>query len=287
MLPTFNNPDLPATRSEMALPLKVGNEVIGALDIQSIESDAFHTDDIALFNTLADQVAIAIYNNQLYSETLRSLNEAQNLHRQYLRAEWGQDTAQRRTHGYRYTPTGLTPLEANLRKPTLAAGQTTLKKDADDSETPDQTALAVPITVRGETIGVIHVKDTGEERIWTEDEVTVVNSVANQVAVALENARLFENTVRRAEREKKVLEITAQIRATNDPEQMMQVAVNELSKVLRASRTQIFVRATAGEVSEEPKEHFVDGSQFSSGSNGHNRSDEGHGFDSILPNPSA
>ena len=66
----FNNPDLPNTRSEMALPLKVGDQVIGALDIQSTQPNSFQEGDIELFNTLADQIAIAIYNNQLYIETL-------------------------------------------------------------------------------------------------------------------------------------------------------------------------------------------------------------------------
>ncbi len=89
----FNNPDLPNTRSEMALPLKMGNTIIGALDIQSTEPNAFHTEDIELFNTLTDQVAIAIYNNQLFVETLKALDEAQKLHRQYLQSEWAKDTA--------------------------------------------------------------------------------------------------------------------------------------------------------------------------------------------------
>ena len=102
--------------------------------------------------------------------------------------------------------------------------------------------MAVPITIRGETIGVIHVQDQGEDRLWSEDEIAVVNSIANQVAVALENARLFENTVRRAEREKKVLQITAKIRSTNDPEEMMQIAVSELQQALNATRTQIYIR---------------------------------------------
>jgi GAF domain-containing protein len=69
-----------------------------------------------------------------------------------------------------------------------------------------------------------------------------VSSIANQVAAALENARLFENTVRRAEREKRVLQITARIRSTNDPGEMMQIAVSELQQALGASRTQIYIR---------------------------------------------
>jgi GAF domain-containing protein/HAMP domain-containing protein len=261
----FNNPDLPHTRSEMALPLMVAGQVIGALDIQSTDSNAFLETDIELFNTLADQVAIAIYNNQLYSETLSALNEAQNLHRQYLTNEWNQDLSIRRVRGYLYNHAGISPQNTELAawKTVINTGQPVIEQIAGSNGTPDRATLVVPITVRGETIGVVHVQDQGEDRSWTDDEVAVVNNVTSQVAVALENARLFENTVRRADREKKVLEITARIRASNDPERMMQIAVDELQRALGASRTQIYIRRLEKDgIQSDPPER-------PNGSNGH------------------
>jgi GAF domain-containing protein/HAMP domain-containing protein len=240
----FNNPDLPDTRSEMALPLKVGDQVIGAIDIQSTHPNAFRADDIELFSTLADQVAIAIYNNQLYMETLHALDEAHNLHRQYLRSEWAQDTAQRKVLGYVFNESGISPqlVENPLWRKVFTSGDPLYAVLPSSNGSPNKAVMAVPIAVRGETIGVIHVQDQGENRLWSEDEISVVNSIAAQVAVALENARLFENTIRRAEREKKVLQITAKIRSTNDPEEMMRIAVSELQQALNASRTQIYIR---------------------------------------------
>ncbi len=240
----FNNPDLPATRSEMALPLKVGDQVIGAIDIQSIRSNDFHEDDIELFSTLADQVAIAIYNNQLYVETRQALEESQNLHRQYLHSEWAQDTARRKVLGYLFNQSGISPQQAEnpLWKKVFASGDPVYAVLPSSNGSPDKSVMAVPISIRGETIGVIHVQDQGENRLWSEDEIAVVNSIANQVAVALENARLFENTVRRADREKKVLQITQKIRSTNDPQEMMAIAVQELQQALSATRTQIYIR---------------------------------------------
>jgi GAF domain-containing protein len=88
---------------------------------------------------------------------------------------------------------------------------------------------------------MIRVQDNGADREWTEDELNTIKSVADQVAVALENARLFEQTVRRAEREKKALEITNKIRSTNDPKEMLRIAAEELQAALRASRTQIIL----------------------------------------------
>jgi GAF domain-containing protein/HAMP domain-containing protein len=240
----FNNPDLPTTRSEMALPLKAGNQVIGALDIQSEEANAFNPEDIELFATLADQVAIAIHNNRLYLDTVRALDESQNLHRQYLRGQWSEEVSRRRILGYLYNQNGISsqPDESPLWKKVFSHGEPVYSVLPNTAGDYNQAVMAVPISVRGETIGVIHVQDQGESRVWSDDEIAVVNSIASQVAVALENARLFETTVRRAEREKRVLQITARIRSTNNPEEMMRIAVSELQQALQATRAQIYIR---------------------------------------------
>lgn len=240
----FNNPDLPDTRSEISLPLAVGNTIIGALDIQSTEPNAFQPEDVELLNTLANQVAVAIYNNRLYLNTLLALDEAENLHRQYLRSEWAEDAAHRKVRGYVYNQAGISPQnnENPIWKQVFSTGEAVYAVLPSSNGAPVKAMMAVPIEVRGETIGVIQVQDQGEDRLWSEDEITVVNSIASQVAVALENARLFENTVRRAEREKKVSQITARIRSTNDPEEMMKIAINELQQALHATRSQIYIR---------------------------------------------
>ncbi|TLN05731.1 GAF domain-containing protein, partial [bacterium] len=239
----FNNPDLPMTRSEMALPLKASGQIIGSLDVQSTESSAFSTDDIALFNTLADQVAIAIENNRLFAETAQALEEAQNTHRQYLRQEWDREMTEHQHNGYMFTPQGV------VAQTVLADGadaphgkDPTSRAKVDDGQ---HASTAVPIQVRGETVGVIRVQDGGENREWTDDELNTIKSVADQVAVALENARLFEQTVRRAEREKKAMEITNKIRSTNDPKEMLRIAVEELQGALKASRAQIILEPSS------------------------------------------
>ncbi len=273
----FNNPDLPLTRSEMALPLKVGSQIIGALDIQSTLSGAFKQEDIDLFATLADQIAIAIYNNRLYAETARALQEAQTLHRQYLRSAWTQETASRPVHGYLYNRMGITPQDVELPtwKTVFAEGKPVIQVSEGQNGAPNLASMAVPITVRGETIGVVHVQDQGADRQWSTDEIAIVEDVATQVAVALENARLIETTVRRAEREKKVLEITARIRATNEPDRMMQIAINELQQALGATRTQIYVRAPVTEASVDLGSPAGDVPQNGNNSNGKNHRSSG------------
>jgi len=240
----FNNPDLPLTRSEMALPLKSGDQIIGALDVQSTESNAFTHDDIELFSTLADQVAIAITNNRLYAETARALEEMQRIHRQYLQQEWHSEMSGRPRPVYVYTHQGLFERQEVNETPEMQAALETGQPAINLGDDLQNSSMAVPIRLRGETIGIIHLQEkTIENREWDPEEVETVKAVADQVAQALENARLFEQTVRRAERERKVLEITSKIRSTNDPQQMLQIALEELKHSLRANRAQIILQA--------------------------------------------
>ncbi|MEJ5313204.1 MULTISPECIES: GAF domain-containing protein [Anaerolinea] len=262
----FNNPDLPTTRSEMALPLKVGDEIIGALDVQSELPNAFSEEDLSVFTTLADQVAIAIYNNQLYNETLRALAEAQQLHRQYLQQEWAKEVRTHQHRGYRYSAKGVEPIHEDLDLKDVEYvyqnGKPYIFTEALSDNT-QRAVLSVPISIRGEIIGVIRVQDQGEARVWSDNELQAVQDVAQQVGVALETARLFEKTVHRAERERRVLEITGKIRSTNDPKEMLQIAAAELQRVLGASKAQIFL------LSEDEEELSAHGN--GSGSNNGNQ----------------
>ncbi len=239
----FNNPDLPLTRSEMSLPLKSNDRIIGALDVQSTEANAFTQEDIELFSTLADQISIAIVNNQLLNETVKALEEAQRIHRQYLRREWGGEIASMRTRAYQYSQQGVNPL------PDIALPE--IKRALESGEPVAQSAvgtarpavLAVPIKLRGETLGVIHLKDASvPDRKWNEDEIMAISAMADQVGLALENARLLEKTLRRAERDRKALEITGKIRSTNDPKSMVQIALQELQQTLNATRVRIILK---------------------------------------------
>ncbi len=244
----FQNPDLPLTRSEMTLPLIIGDRIIGALDVQSTEANIFSQEDVELFTILADQVAIAIENNVLLQETVRALEASESLHRQYLLQEWGREVDERDLAGFEYTPEGVKTID---REDSLAfqkvfeAGEPVLIPVIDQPSGKSGVSLAVPISLRGETIGVINIEETRKEKKdWQKEEIQAVQSVANQVALALENARLFEQTLRRAERDRKVLEITGKIRSTTNPQEMVQIAIEELQNVLKATRAQILIQET-------------------------------------------
>ncbi len=235
----FQNPDLPLTRSELALPLKIGERIIGALDVQSTKPEAFRREDIEILSAVADQITLAIENTRLYESTRRSLAEVETFYRQYLEREWGRLRREQRLAGFRYGLTGAAPIERPVLEGEIREKITAGEMYRKSSEQVDEPAeLAIPLRLRGETIGALYITMPGGV-VWTDDEVELVNAVADRLALAMENARLFEQTARRADRERAVADITAKIRSTNDPQLMLQIAVEELRQVLGAQEIRV------------------------------------------------
>jgi GAF domain-containing protein len=234
----FNNPDLPDTHSEMALPLRSGGRVVGALDVQSTETGAFSEEDVQSLSLLADQVSLAIENARLFEETRRALAELQMISRQITREAWKRLPEQQRLIGYRYDVSGAVPLKEPLKSMGTASG--------DGKGRQQETSLVeVPIELRGEVIGTLLVQSPAGGS-WNEDQLDLIRAVAERVAFAAENARLFEETTLRAERERLVSEITGKIRSHTDPQAMLQTAINELREALGASRVEIIPQTVKG-----------------------------------------
>lgn len=232
----FKNPDLPETRSEMSLPLRAGNAIIGALDVQSTEPNAFSQDDVEVLSTLADQVSIAIQNARQFEATQKALSEAEAIYRQYLRNEWTRLTQRQDITGFTYSLLGTRQITANYS--TEETRQALERGELQILSAENTSALAIPIKLRDEVIGVLNVRaPAGHD--WLENEIDLVQAVADRVAISAENARLFEETTNRAERERIVADITNKIRSTNDPNEMLQTALAELKRALNASKVQI------------------------------------------------
>jgi GAF domain-containing protein/HAMP domain-containing protein len=229
----FNNPDLPETHSEMALPLKAAGITIGALDIQSTETNAFSNEDVKVLSTLADQVSLAIQNTRLFDQTQKSLAESESVYRQSIRETWRRLPQEQKLTGFRYNATGVRALD--IIKPSK---QTDDSKENSFAINKERQEVSVPIILRGETIGTLSVQVPKSEHIGT-DQVDLIKAVAERVALSAENARLFEETTRRAEREHLVSDITTKIRSTNDPQEMIKTAVEELKRALGATRVEI------------------------------------------------
>lgn len=222
----FNNPDLPETRSETALPLRVRGHVIGALDIQSTQTDAFSQEDISVLSTLADQIAIAIENARLFGQAQKALSDAQATYEKYVEQSWNSFVQQARHTGFIFDGKQVMPFDSQSKrdyvKPAIQTGSLSLEKS---SET-----IAVPIKLRGQTIGFLDIRSKKGERMWTRDELTLLEAAAERAALALENARLVETAQRRAARERAIGDISSKIGAVSSFEYILQTAVEELGR---------------------------------------------------------
>ena len=222
----FDNPDLPDTRSEMALPLRIGGRVTGALDVQSTQPNAFTEEDIATLTTLADQVAIAIENARLFSEAREALKASEESFGRYIRKEWSGFAGQTKSTGYLFDGKRTVPLDEKDKHEKARSlpktGRLVLDNDAGE--------LVAPIRLRGQTLGFLEVKSRNGNRKWTQDDLILLEAAADRAALALENARLVETAQRRATRERTIGEISSRIGAISEMDAIMQPAVEELGR---------------------------------------------------------
>ncbi|MBN2387730.1 MAG: GAF domain-containing protein [Anaerolineales bacterium] len=233
----FRNPDLPETRSEMALPLRIGTRILGVLDVQSKAAEAFNQDDISVLSLLADQISIAIENTRLFQETRQALDEVQNTYRQYIRQEWQVATAHQESAGYRYTGVESISLAQPVSLPgaeeSVTAGQIHT-----DYQPGSPASMAIPIKLRGETIGVVDVR-SNLNRPWSPDEIDIVQAASERLALALENARLVSAAQRRATKERTIAEIAAKISSLVDVDDLLRSAASEVSRVIPGAEVAI------------------------------------------------
>ena len=233
----FNNPDLPDTRSEVALPMKVRNETIGVLDVQSTEAGAFSSEDLQVLTALASQVSIALENAKLLTETRAALMQVQEVYNEFTRAEWSRTISQTEQPGFRYQTGRIEMLEKALQSSeVVSAAQSgeVMSTESNGSER-KRSAVAIPVKLRGEVIGILHIESNDPFKQWQPDEVSLVQAVAERAAFAMENARLFQDARRRAAKERLISEATARISSALNMENILQSTAEELERVLGGS----------------------------------------------------
>lgn len=233
----FNNPDLPETRSEIALPLRVGDEIFGALDVQSTEANAFNSEDANILSTLADQVSIAIQNARQYDETRKALAESNSLSKQFIQSGWSQFTRTHKLEGIRHTGAIATLLYKKSGK----------DKDESLSDRNQFKAkrrgavLSLPMKLRGVVIGSVDIHSP-EKRQWDQDELDIVTAIIERSAIAMENARLLVESQKLAAKERAIGEISAKIGAQGDVDELLKTTAQELGRTLPGMEITIQLR---------------------------------------------
>ena len=219
------NPDLPETRSELALPLRSRGRVLGALTVQSREREAFGADTVAALRTMADQVAVAFENAAMFMQTQRALVSERQVYGDRSREAWlqmGRDQA-----AYSADATGVR-VAGNAWSPEMvAAGQSGQVVHGGDEAT-----IAMPVVVRGEVAGVVRLRKPSNEGKWTEAEISLMETVIERLGVTLDGARLYRETQITAARERTIAEATTEMREPLELEDVLQTAVREIRSVL-------------------------------------------------------
>ena len=231
----FNDPVLPDTRSEMALPLKVESVVIGVLDIQSDQPQAFNQDDIAILQVMADQLATSIERTRLSQEVERNLSELERAYGQYTREGWKKfgDSGRLINQGYRFDNIRIEPVTElpALGNEALATGMVVRSNGADASS-----VVAIPIKLRGQTIGVVNTKLKGG---FGQNTLATLESAVERLAAALESARLYEEASLRADREQSISQVTSAISSSTEYEEILRTAVTEIGTRLNDTEVAI------------------------------------------------
>ncbi len=229
--------ELPDTRSEAAIPLRARGRVLGALTVQHRLAGAFDQEVISVLQTMADQVAVALANAQLFVENRLALEAERRAYAGLQRDAWLELVRTQPERGYRFTsvphPEGeqslVVPLAGSWRKEMIQAME---QNDAVQQRESEGSALALPVRAGSEVVGALSFRKRKGAGQWTQEEVGVLEALADQLTTALENARLYQQTQLRAARERMTGEIAASLRQSLDFETVLRTAAQDIRRML-------------------------------------------------------
>lgn len=235
----FENPLLPDTRSEIALPLRTRSITVGALDIQANVPNAFTQQDIQTLQILADQLAAAIENAQLVQQVEGTLDELTKSNRSQTQQIWLSAVNERDVPTYEYDGLQVSEIPQNLApdllrklengKPVIVNSQ---KDENSIGKEKSTNTLLIPLMVLNQVIGVVGLEQDNPSHTWSDEEIAVAQAAASRAALTLENARLLDESQKRASKERTILESTARIGSAINIENILQAAAEELERVL-------------------------------------------------------
>jgi GAF domain-containing protein len=229
---------IPVPGSELVLPLRAQDHVIGVLILQSPQRNAFSSDDLSILALLSDQVATTIQNLLLFERSENALRQADASSMQIAAQAWKMHGKGIETKGYRYDGIKSEP----LREPKLPEH--------------GRGALLVPVQLRGQTIGSFRLNAVDASRAWTDDELIMVRATAERVALALESARLLQDAEKRAAREAFLADVSTKLSSSFQMDSILRDTVQELGATLKDSTVtfQLVNPARAGTNVEEKNE---------------------------------
>jgi GAF domain-containing protein/HAMP domain-containing protein len=225
---------LPLTSSEVVLPMKVGGQVIGVLDIQNSNRNSFTTEQVTVLQFISDLLGITVENTRLANSLEQAKSEIQTLYKRYTERTWLEEKASRASKGYQFNMMEvgsidfeLDPaLEEQLRsgQPVVVSGD----KDLADQNQAGKNTLLAPIMMYNQVIGVIGLEEDQADRTWTQDEKDILQALSSQISLTLENARLLEESQHRSTQLRLLQAVTSAAAAHTDLIELLDHVVQTL-----------------------------------------------------------
>jgi len=244
------NEFLPDTVVEAAFPMRISDTIIGALDLQSKLHGTFNEEETPIFQSLADNVAIAIDNARLFEETERRLQENQQLVTQMRQSTEEVERLNERLTG-RFWKDFLNQQDASSllldleshssvvdNTWTPAIRQAIVSNQSIQKQEADAKIVAVPLRVRGQVVGAMEFEMDQNGNVSAED-IAMMEEVSEQLGLAAESNRLYETSQRIAQREALVNEISTRLQSGTSVEMTLSSAARSLKEVLKANRVAI------------------------------------------------
>ncbi len=235
----FKNPLLPETASEIAVPLRIGDRIIGALDVQSTQPNPFTPVDVEALEIIADQLATALDKARLLESYQKNLQELETSYKETTQHSWKNFLRNaRKSYGFRYRQAEVTPQTELSPEAEQALRQANLVATPAEAGV---TAIAVPITLRGQPVGVVNLRFATAR--LSQEMVELVRDATSRLAVSLENARLLDEIQFRAQRERLVGDVSSKVRTATDVESILRIAANELGQSLGVAEVVVQLHA--------------------------------------------
>jgi GAF domain-containing protein len=232
----FDNPYLPKTHSEVALPLRSRGKVLGALTVQSTEVAAFDTDIMATLQTMTDQIDTSLANAELFAQNEAALEAERKAYGEFSYQAWLALTKNQGTARY------ISDAPGKVQVATEPVGEEQTKAASGTVQIVDNGLTAIlPIKSRDAILGGVRLKKPDASGRWTRSQIEMAENIAEQLSVALESARLFEESQRRAAREHLIGEASTRMRETLDIESVLETAAQELHRILGKVETEVWL----------------------------------------------
>lgn len=225
---------LPDTVSQAVLPLRIRNITIGALDIQASDSTSLGERETNTLRLLTDQLAAAVENAKLVQQVEGTLNELTNTNRSQTQQTWQLAIAQREHPGFEYDGLQIKAVPQNLPSDLLnqlESGKAIIVNQSIGNKE-FKNSLLIPLMILNQVIGVIGLENEDPNYIWSEEDIAIAQAAANRAAITLENARLLEESQRRANKERTISDATNRIGAALSMENILQTTAEELEYIL-------------------------------------------------------